>query len=78
MLTNFVQFKFTLTAAMVLDFVGCYVIENICKFLFADLEPKPLVTRGSERRLQRRQEEARLKMEKELEEARLALERKAQ
>lgn len=32
-------------------------MENICKRLFADLEPKEMVTRGRERREQRRQAE---------------------
>jgi cation-transporting ATPase 13A1 len=49
-----------LTSVMVIDFVGCWVIEKLCKRLFADLEPKPLVTRGRERREARRREEARL------------------
>ncbi len=39
---------------MIIDFIGCWVIEQICKYLFADLEPKPLVTRGRERRERRR------------------------
>ena len=72
------QFKFTLTTTMIIDFAGCYVIEKACKFLFADLEPKPLVTRGSERRIARRLEEGRLKMQQELDEARLTVERKTQ
>lgn len=42
---------------MIADFVGCWVIEKACKYLFADLEPKPLVTRGRERREARRSEE---------------------
>jgi len=48
------SFKFRLTMAMIIDFVGCWVIEVLCKYLFADLEPKPMVTRGRERREQRR------------------------
>ncbi|KAF8066823.1 endoplasmic reticulum Ca-transporting P-type ATPase [Lyophyllum atratum] len=48
------SFKIRLTAAMVIDFVGCWVIEKVCKYLFADLEPKPMVTRGRERREARR------------------------
>ena len=44
---------------MIADFAGCWVIEKLCKYLFADLEPKPLVTRGRERREARRREEAR-------------------
>lgn len=34
--------------------MGCWVIEVLCKHLFADLEPKPMVTKGRERREQRR------------------------
>jgi cation-transporting ATPase 13A1 len=64
-----VQFKFRLTAAMVVDFAGCFIVEVGCKYLFADLEPKPLVTRGAERRLKRRAvqaiEAARVEKEKE-------------
>lgn len=69
---------FKLTTTMVVDFIGCFAIEVVCKYFFADLEPKSLITRGSERRLARRQEEARLNMQKELEVARAAVERKAQ
>ena len=43
------------------DFVGCFVIETGCKFLFADLSPKEFVSRGRERRELRRAEEERLK-----------------
>jgi manganese-transporting P-type ATPase len=39
---------------MIIDFAGCYIIEQVCKALFADLEPKELVTRGKERREKRR------------------------
>ncbi len=46
-----------LTGTMVVDFVGCYVIEQVCKRLFANLEPKAMVTRGRERREKRRAEE---------------------
>jgi cation-transporting ATPase 13A1 len=45
---------------MVVDFLGCWVVEKLCKHLFADLEPKPLITRGRERREARRLEEAKL------------------
>ncbi|QRW07471.1 endoplasmic reticulum Ca-transporting P-type ATPase [Ceratobasidium sp. AG-Ba] len=48
------SFQFRLTLTMALDFVGCYAVELGCKYLFADLEPKPLVTRGHERREARR------------------------
>ena len=43
---------------MIVDYVGCWFIENVCKYLFADLEPRALVTKGRERRDKRRLEEA--------------------
>lgn len=56
---------------MLADFVGCYAIEVVCKYLFADLQPKELVTRGRERRearraLEAREEEAAKEAKKEL------------
>ncbi|KAG6918084.1 hypothetical protein DXG01_016536 [Tephrocybe rancida] len=48
------SFKIRLTAMMVIDFAGCWILEKTCKYLFADLEPKPMVTRGRERREARR------------------------
>ncbi|KAF8721568.1 Endoplasmic reticulum ca-transporting p-type atpase, partial [Rhizoctonia solani] len=72
------SFQVRLTVTMALDFVGCWAVEHACKYLFADLEPKYLVTRGRERREARRAiEEAAAEAEKakqELEE----LEKKAQ
>ncbi|KAJ8082505.1 putative cation-transporting ATPase 1 [Marasmius tenuissimus] len=47
-------FKFKLTMSMIIDFAGCWIIEKGCKYLFADLEPKPMITRGRERREARR------------------------
>ena len=52
------QFQTRLTATMVIDFVGCWIIELVTKHFFADLEPKAMVTRGQERRLARREAEA--------------------
>jgi cation-transporting ATPase 13A1 len=49
---------FKLTATMIIDFAGCYIIEIICKALFADLAPKAIVLKGRERREKRRAEEA--------------------
>ncbi|KAJ3573618.1 hypothetical protein NP233_g2332 [Leucocoprinus birnbaumii] len=51
------SFKFRLTMTMVLDFTGCWAIEKVCKYLWADLEPKAMITRGRERREQRRLKE---------------------
>jgi cation-transporting ATPase 13A1 len=48
------SFKIRLTATMIIDFVGCWILEKSCKYLFADLEPKVMITRGRERREERR------------------------
>ena len=45
---------------MIIDFAGCFVVEKACKYLFADLEPTELVTRGRARREKRRAEQERL------------------
>jgi len=58
------SFKFRLTSTMIVDFMGCWVIEVICKYLFADLEPKSMVSKGRERREQRRLIEEQEKAEK--------------
>ncbi|CCM06202.1 uncharacterized protein FIBRA_08445 [Fibroporia radiculosa] len=47
-------FKFKLTSTMIIDFVGCWLIEVTSKHLFAELEPKAMITRGRERREARR------------------------
>lgn len=39
---------------MIIDFAGCWLIELACKYLFAELEPKAMITRGRERREKRR------------------------
>lgn len=59
------SFQVRLTTVMIVDFIGCWVIEKLCKFLFADLESKPMVIRGRERRENRRRIEQE-KREKEL------------
>ncbi|TCD66868.1 hypothetical protein EIP91_000766 [Steccherinum ochraceum] len=51
-------FKLKLTATMAIDFLGCWVVEVSCKYLFAELEPKKMVTAGRHRREQRRLVEA--------------------
>lgn len=48
------SFKLKLTLCMILDFGGCWLIEVVCRHLFADLEPKPMITKGRERREKRR------------------------
>ena len=53
---------------MIVDFMGCWVIEVTCKYLFADLELKSMVIKGRERREQRRLIEEKEKAEKALDE----------
>lgn len=62
---------------MAFDFIGCYFIEVTCKRLFADLDPKPLVTRGRERREKRRAEEERLRLAQAAEAEVAAIEKKS-
>lgn len=45
---------FKLTTTMIIDFAGCFLIEIVCKALFADLAPKAIVLKGRERREKRR------------------------
>jgi len=39
------DFKTTLTTVMVLDYVGCWVIEKTLKFMFSDYRPKDIAIR---------------------------------
>jgi len=57
------SFKVRLTLSMIIDFAGCYLIEVVCKALFAELEPKTMITRGKERREARRLEQEKLHAE---------------
>lgn len=50
-------FKIKLTTAMILDFAGCWLVEVACKFFFANLQPKTMITVGQDRREARRMKE---------------------
>jgi cation-transporting ATPase 13A1 len=39
------DFKFTMTATMIIDYVGCFVIEKVLKALFSDYKPKDIAIR---------------------------------
>ena len=39
------EFKFIMTGLMVVDFVGCYVIEVVLKHLSSDFRPKDIAVR---------------------------------
>lgn len=56
------EFKMTLTVVMALDYVGCWVIENVLKRLFSDFRPKDIAVRRPD---QLAKEEARKRQEQE-------------
>lgn len=39
------EFKITMTAVMIIDYVGCYLIETILKRAFSDYRPKDIAVR---------------------------------
>jgi cation-transporting ATPase 13A1 len=62
------QFKTTMTAVMVLDYVACYVIEVVLKWLFSDLKARDIAERRPdqlERERVRKEEERKVKEEEE-------------
>ncbi|KIJ48981.1 hypothetical protein M422DRAFT_247353 [Sphaerobolus stellatus SS14] len=71
------SFQVRLTATMLIDFIGCWIVEILCKRLFADLQPKPLITRGLERREKRREAEEFQRREEEIAQQLAAQEKKA-
>lgn len=61
-------FKATMTAVMVIDYLGCYVVEKVLKNAFSDFRPKDIAERRPD---QVRVEEERKASEKAAELARL-------
>ena len=57
------EFKTTLTVLMILDYGGCWLIENVLKRFFSDFRPKDI----AERRPDQLQREATRKAMEELE-----------
>ncbi|KAL9123053.1 MAG: hypothetical protein Q9187_000380, partial [Circinaria calcarea] len=53
-------FKMTMTTVMILDYVGCYVIEKGLKYAFSDYRPKDIAVRRPD---QIKAEEARRALE---------------
>ena len=39
------DFKITMTAVMIVDYVGCYVVEKVLKAAFSDYKPKDIAER---------------------------------
>ncbi len=64
------EFKVNLTAVMVIDYAGCWVIEKVLKRLFSDFRPKDIAVRRPDQleREQRRVQEELEKVEREKEE----------
>jgi cation-transporting ATPase 13A1 len=54
------DFKTTLTVTMVVDYLGCFVIEKVLKALFSDYKPKDIALRRPDQlaREQKRIEDA--------------------
>lgn len=62
------EFKTTMTAVMILDYVACYLIEVVLKFLFSDLKARDIAERRPEqleREKARKAVEQRIKEEEE-------------
>lgn len=55
------DFRYTMTAVMVVDYVGCYVIEKALKAAFSDYKPKDIAIRRPD---QLKREEERNAIEK--------------
>lgn len=68
------EFKTTLTTVMILDFVGCYLIEIVLKAIFSDFRPRDIALRRPEqdKREQDRKAIERAAKDAREEEARLA------
>lgn len=54
------EFKTTMTVTMIVDYLGCYVIEKVLKALFSDYKPKDIAVRRPDQlaREQKRIEDA--------------------
>lgn len=62
------EFKVTMTSVMVLDYVVCYLIEIVLKYLFSDYRPRDIALRRPdqlEREVARREAEIKVKIEEE-------------
>ena len=39
------EFKFVMTMVMVVDYVGCFIVEKVLKYLYSDFRPKDIAVR---------------------------------
>jgi len=42
------EFKFIMTSVMIVDYVGCYIVEVVLKYLYSDYRPKAIAERRSD------------------------------
>jgi cation-transporting ATPase 13A1 len=66
------EFKLKLTATMIIDYAGCWIIEKVLKFAFSDYKPKDIAVRRPEQYVR---DEARQNQDREDENRRKADER---
>ena len=62
------EFKVRLTAVMVVDYLGCLIVERVLKALFSDFRPKDIAVRRGDQ-LEVEEERKRREREAELEKA---------
>ncbi|AEO58315.1 hypothetical protein MYCTH_2305576 [Thermothelomyces thermophilus ATCC 42464] len=72
------EFKTTITAVMILDFVACYVIEVVLKYLFSDLKARDIAERRPEQLERERERKAAELKKREEEEERKRMEKVAE
>lgn len=39
------EFKFIMTTVMIVDYVGCFIVEKVLKHLYSDFRPKDIAVR---------------------------------
>jgi len=59
-------FKFTMTTVMILDYIGCFIIEKALKWAFSDYQPKDIAVRRPDQLKAEEERNAREIREKEL------------
>ncbi|KAL2156725.1 hypothetical protein VTH82DRAFT_1470 [Thermothelomyces myriococcoides] len=72
------EFKTTITTVMILDYVACYVIEVVLKYLFSDLKARDIAERRPEQLERERERKAAELKKKEEEEERKRMEKVAE
>lgn len=62
------EFKMVMTVTMVVDFVGCWIVEQVLKRAFSDFRPKDIAVRRPDQvereEARRREEEMQVEREK--------------